>query len=133
MTLCNLSTHDECKTTLVSLHGLPPLIDMLEGDSDLVKRYAAMTLCNLSTFAENQVRQQWKKELLKEENMKKNFGTLLSSVVSLCPLIFGSEFVFAARMLLSLHIHSTPNQCPLGRYICRRAAKFFLELNCHVS
>lgn len=55
MTLCNLSTHPDCKTPLVALHGLPPLIDMLEGDSDLVKRYAAMTLCNLSTLAENQV------------------------------------------------------------------------------
>lgn len=55
MTLCNLSTHADCKTQLVSMHGLPPLIDMLEGESDLVKRYAAMTLCNLSTLAENQV------------------------------------------------------------------------------
>lgn len=56
MTLCNLSTHADCKATLVSLHGLPPLIEMLEGESDLVKRYAAMTLCNLSTLAVNQVR-----------------------------------------------------------------------------
>lgn len=56
MTLCNLSTHADCKATLVSLHGLPPLIEMLEGESDLVKRYAAMTLCNLSTLAINQVR-----------------------------------------------------------------------------
>lgn len=56
MTLCNLSTHADCKSTLVSLHGLPPLIEMLEGESDLVKRYAAMTLCNLSTLAVNQVR-----------------------------------------------------------------------------
>lgn len=56
MTLCNLSTHANCKSTLVSLHGLPPLIKMLEGESDLVKRYAAMTLCNLSTLAVNQVR-----------------------------------------------------------------------------
>lgn len=57
MTLCNLSTHTDCKAALVSLHGLPPLIEMLEGESDLVKRYAAMTLCNLSTLAINQVRQ----------------------------------------------------------------------------
>lgn len=55
MTLCNLSTHADCKATLVSLHGLPPLIEMLEGESDLVKRYSAMTLCNLSTLAANQV------------------------------------------------------------------------------
>ena len=55
MTLCNLSTHTDCKAALVSLHGLPPLIEMLEGESDLVKRYAAMTLCNLSTLAINQV------------------------------------------------------------------------------
>lgn len=57
MTLCNLSTHTDCKAALVSLHGLPPLIEMLDGESDLVKRYAAMTLCNLSTLAMNQVRQ----------------------------------------------------------------------------
>lgn len=56
MALCNLSTHADCKSTLVSLHGLPPLIEMLEGESDLVKRYSAMTLCNLSTLAANQVR-----------------------------------------------------------------------------
>lgn len=56
MTLCNLSTHEDCKTTLIFLHGLPPLIEMLDGPSDLVKRYAAMTLCNLSTLAANQVR-----------------------------------------------------------------------------
>lgn len=55
MTLCNLSTHADCKAALVSLHGLPPLIEMLEGESDLVKRYAAMALCNLSTLAINQV------------------------------------------------------------------------------
>ena len=55
MTLCNLSTHEDCKATLVSSHGLPPLIEMLDGESDLVKRYAAMTLCNLSTLAANQV------------------------------------------------------------------------------
>ena len=55
MTLCNLSTHEDCKTTLVSSHGLPPLVEMLDGESDLVKRYAAMTLCNLSTLAANQV------------------------------------------------------------------------------
>lgn len=56
MTLCNLSTHVDCKTTFISLHGLPPLIEMLGGQSDLVMRYAAMTLCNLSTLAANQVR-----------------------------------------------------------------------------
>lgn len=55
MTLCNLSTHADCKAALVGLHGLPPLIEMLEGESDLVKRYAAMALCNLSTLAINQV------------------------------------------------------------------------------
>lgn len=55
MALCNLSTHVDCKTTLISLHGLPPLIEMLDGESDLVKRYVAMTLCNLSTLAANQV------------------------------------------------------------------------------
>lgn len=55
MALCNLSTHADCKATLVSLHGLPPLIEMLDGESDLVKRYAAMALCNLSTLAANQV------------------------------------------------------------------------------
>ena len=55
MALCNLSTHVDCKANLVSLHGLPPLIEMLDGESDLVKRYAAMTLCNLSTLAINQV------------------------------------------------------------------------------
>ena len=55
MTLCNLSTHEDCKATLVSSHGLPPLVEMLDGESDLVKRYAAMTLCNLSTLAANQV------------------------------------------------------------------------------
>lgn len=55
MTLCNLSTHEDCKTTLVSSHGLPPLVEMLDGESDLIKRYAAMTLCNLSTLAANQV------------------------------------------------------------------------------
>lgn len=59
MTLCNLSTHTDCKAALVSLHGLPPLIEMLEGESDLVKRYAAMTLCNLSTLGINQVLQRF--------------------------------------------------------------------------
>lgn len=56
MTLCNLSTHADCKAQLVARHGLPPLIAMLDGKSDLVKRYVAMTLCNLTTLAENQVR-----------------------------------------------------------------------------
>lgn len=55
MALCNLSTHEDCKERLVPLHALPPLIDMLRGESDLVKRYAAMALCNLSTLAANQV------------------------------------------------------------------------------
>lgn len=63
MTLCNLSTHTDCKAALVSLHGLPPLIEMLEGESDLVKRYAAMTLCNLSTLAINQVHQRYRANL----------------------------------------------------------------------
>lgn len=57
MALCNLSTHMDCKGLLVSLHGLLPLIELLNGESDLVKRYAAMTLCNLSTLAANQVRE----------------------------------------------------------------------------
>ena len=55
MALCNLSTHIDCKASLVSLNGLLPLIELLDGESDLVKRYAAMALCNLSTLAANQV------------------------------------------------------------------------------
>jgi hypothetical protein len=40
---------------MVKLGGLPPLIDMLGSDSELVRRYATMTLCNLTNERSNQV------------------------------------------------------------------------------
>eukprot|EP00953_Heterococcus_sp_UTEX-ZZ885_P035587 18364-Heterococcus_DN1.PRE.6 len=68
MTVCNLSSHPDCRQLMAQNGGLAPLVELLSikstsattsgADSEhleLSQRYAAMALCNLATLRENQL------------------------------------------------------------------------------
>jgi Armadillo/beta-catenin-like repeat len=69
MTVCNLSSHPDCRQLMAQNGGLAPLVEVLSINSttatatsvadsehlELSQRYAAMALCNLATLPENQL------------------------------------------------------------------------------
>jgi Armadillo/beta-catenin-like repeat len=70
MTVCNLSSHPDCRQLMAQNGGLAPLVELLSIRStdgitaasaagsehlELSQRYAAMALCNLATLPENQL------------------------------------------------------------------------------